>query len=416
MANISTLSVTLNANTRGFSEGMKKAQNDLKGLVGVMTGVAVKISKLSAGLLAAAGAGGTGGLGLAMARLIRLGREFRRAIPRLGLYTDQIQTLRFAAKQLGIDHRDLERNLIAFARASGGTATPVKQFAQALKFLGINTKKYVLFQKQLQDLGGLISSGDLMKIQTAEISLTNLGIALRKFTNNAAIAVSIPLSVLVDDLTLLISKKDGILNLSDAIDTLAIALGVMNDKAISAFEELQRLTGVGLGGLGGFVAEKLAFFFKERAAQAKSPKGARIFGLIEALEHWSEVGKELARENLEALEERERKGPETKFEDIMLRAVKRWREVREQMAKEAKNRERQLLERFPDFGFKLAQSIGAAFRARFGRELGFTGVTQAQRAPLLATTGRIETQQLSQLKAINTTLKQIKNQQKGLGP
>ena len=160
MANIATISVSLKANTSGFSKGVSKAKQDAKGFTAVVNVASKAVSSFGSAFKFAAANQGLGLLirgferlhGVAMrafgAVTSAVGDAFDRidalskASVRLGVATDELARLQHAAKLAGVDSDTLVGSLsklqVAINRAASDDTNIT---ASAFGRLGLDAKQ-----------------------------------------------------------------------------------------------------------------------------------------------------------------------------------------------------------------------------------------------------------------------------------
>lgn len=170
MATIQTLTVALNADTAQFHAKMSKAGGSLKGLVGAVTPVTAA--------LAAASYAGVKAFG-EMSEAIERASDLVDQAGKINIDTESLASLRFSAKQAGVDVGTLDKSLEQLQKRLGAGKN-----AEALESIGLSAEKL----KGLELDAAFLEIADALKVvsndsERAALSAEIFGKAGQELTN-----------------------------------------------------------------------------------------------------------------------------------------------------------------------------------------------------------------------------------------
>ncbi len=250
---VARLSVSLRANTKQFSRGMKRA---LKTLKRFSTGIA-RISKRIAKFAIVLGTAGTAGIALLTKRALDSVDTLAKTAQKLGVNIGQLQAYREAAKQAGIAQQsfdtgiqrllrrfgefevgsgeakaaltelgieaksfadlDLDGKIKALAKSFGKITSPTQKLRLAFKLFDtegvalVNLLSHGVegldnLMARIKQLGGTITREAAAKIEAAKNSMSELGFAFRRVSENFATALSPIIGEMASSLATLIGS------------------------------------------------------------------------------------------------------------------------------------------------------------------------------------------------------------------
>lgn len=137
MAIAGKLSVVLSANSRAFVGGMKTARKEMgrfkkRGDLATRT-----VNKLTTRLIAFAS---VRGIGQALVGTVRWGDELGKTAKKLGMTTDELSAMRFAAAQTGVKAQALDMGIQRMTRRMAEAAMGTGEAKDAIKQLGLNAQ------------------------------------------------------------------------------------------------------------------------------------------------------------------------------------------------------------------------------------------------------------------------------------
>lgn len=135
MANIQNLSVSLRANTRHFTKGMRKAKFVLKDFSSGVGRTIGKVAGYGSALLTAAG---VGGLGFMIQQQFRAVDAVAKTSDKLGIQIEQLTGLRFAAEQTGNSVESFDMGIQRMTRRIAEAAQGTGEAQDAIKTLGLD--------------------------------------------------------------------------------------------------------------------------------------------------------------------------------------------------------------------------------------------------------------------------------------
>jgi len=133
MATIATLAVSVQARTKKFNKGMKKAGKTLSRFAAKAKMVAIRGAKIGAAL----GAAALAGIAVFVKKQLSAIDATAKLSDRLGIATEDLQRLRFAAKITGADAETLDKSMEQLSKRLGEAAQGLGTGKDGLKALGI---------------------------------------------------------------------------------------------------------------------------------------------------------------------------------------------------------------------------------------------------------------------------------------
>ena len=138
MATIGSLVVNLIAETSLFDSGLRKGQTSLKGFVADISKTQHSMMNFAKGVMAAAGVAGLGAL---VKKTMDSIETTSRLSDRLGMTTEDLISLQYAARQSGMSTEEMNNALETFIRRIGEASTGGGSAAKTLRDLGLSAQE-----------------------------------------------------------------------------------------------------------------------------------------------------------------------------------------------------------------------------------------------------------------------------------
>lgn len=140
MAVAGTLAVNIIAQTKKFQDGIKKARTSLAGFTKQTMGARRMLSGFGATMI---GLGGTAGFAAFARRQIEVAATLGEVSAKLGVATEDLELMRFAAEQTGSSVQTLDLGLQRMVKRVGQAAAGGGEAAKTFKRLGLDAKTLV---------------------------------------------------------------------------------------------------------------------------------------------------------------------------------------------------------------------------------------------------------------------------------
>lgn len=219
---IGALRVNLGLDSAQFTKGVANAQSAMKGM-------SVKMAVAGAAIGAA--------LGTAAASFIKLGRdaintadEISKSAVKIGLSTEELSRLRYAADLSGVSFEQLEKGLLILNRNMAGVGGESKKVAEAFAAMGIETRNAD---------GTLKSSTEVLK------AMADVFKGMPDGAQKSALAMAVLGKSGADMIPLINGGSEALQQLTDEADKFGIVIDTETGLKAEAFNDnLTRLQGV----------------------------------------------------------------------------------------------------------------------------------------------------------------------------
>lgn len=261
MPNLSTLTVTLSANSARLVAAFNQTQRRARSWSQRITGT-LKVAGRAFGILGTAAVGSLSALTQAG---ISAGDQLAKTSAKLGVLPNQLAGLRFAAEQTGVDIRKLDLGLQRMVRRVSEAAIGTGEAQGAIKELGLSA----------QDLARLSPDQQFAEIAEAMAQVKNQSDRVRlgfKLFDSEGVAL----------INTLAAGREGLREYTEEAARLGLALGPRQLKNIEAAADAQNRLGRAFSGLGRQLAAVFAPAMR-RGADAIANLVARITEAIPKL-------------------------------------------------------------------------------------------------------------------------------------
>ena len=192
--NLAELQVQLQLQTASFEKGVRDMDRQLKRMEKStdrtnkkMGGLQKALGKVSKGLIAAAAAAATAFTVAQARQAIAYADSIAKVADKVGVTTEQLQELRFAAEQSGVSARTLDMALQRFARRTGEVAAGSGELLKTWEALGLEIRDQEGNMRPLNDLLADYANA----IQNAGSQQEKLRLAFKAFDSEGAALVNL---------------------------------------------------------------------------------------------------------------------------------------------------------------------------------------------------------------------------------